>query len=137
MLSKKFNGLTLGLTITLASLSNSALADNFWEHNGSVMRLQAKGNQRVIRYEKPTARMRGAGARRGTILFDGVRQGNQYYGTARVFSKDCPTPLKYQVIGNVYNENTIVLTGSRMSISPGCQPNGRTRTDVLTFKLMR
>lgn len=71
----------------LLGLSLPALADTFWNHNGSVMRLQAHGNQRVFSYEVPTNRMAGAGVDSGTVLFDGVRQGNRYYGTARVFSK--------------------------------------------------
>lgn len=125
----------LGLVSMLGA--TRAMADSFWQHNGSLMRLQANGNQRVISYEQPSARMWGAGVRPGTVLFDGIRQGNQYYGQARVFSKDCPTALRYRVQGVVQQESTIVLTGNRLSFGAGCQPNGRVRTDTLVFTLLR
>lgn len=97
------------------------------------MRLQAYGNDRVFSYEVPTNRMVGAGAAPGTILFDGVRQGNKYYGTARVFSKYCAVPIEYSVIGTVVTERKVVLRGTRESYAAGCRPTGRYTTDVLEF----
>ena len=69
----------------LFCLPVAAMADSFWLHNGSIMRLHAEGNLRVISYETPSARMRGAGVERGTVLFEGERRGNRYIGQARVF----------------------------------------------------
>ncbi|WP_294033514.1 hypothetical protein [uncultured Moraxella sp.] len=117
----------------LMSASLPALADTFWNHNGSIMRLQAYGNNRVFSYEVPTNRMAGAGVDSGTVLFDGVRQGNKYYGTARVFSKYCAVPIEYRVTGTVVTERKVVLRGTRKSYAAGCRPTGRYTTDVLEF----
>lgn len=116
-----------------ALLPLSAVAGSYWNHNGSIMYLQAKGNQRVMIYDEPTARMQRAGVRSGTIYFNGIRRGNRYHGTARVFSKDCIYPLEYAVVGQVVTETRIVLKGTRPSYSSGCRPNGRTTMDTLVF----
>ncbi len=116
----------------LLSLSAAAMADSFWLHNGSTMRLHAEGNLRVISYEYPTARMQGAGVGRGTVLFEGERRGNRYIGQARVFSRRCGE-LVYNVSGNVVTEQRVVLTGTREQFSADCQPTGRFVTDRLVF----
>ncbi|WP_218916367.1 MULTISPECIES: hypothetical protein [Eikenella] len=108
------------------------MADSFWLHNGSVMRLQAEGNARVFSYENPTARMRGAGVKSGTVLFEGQRRGNRYTGQARVFSSNCGE-LVYNVSGNVVTERRVVLTGTREQYNASCQPTGRFVTDRLVF----
>lgn len=117
----------------LLGLSGTAFADSFWYHNGSVMRLTADDNGRTFYYEVPSAKMKKAGVTADTLLFDGHREGNFYYGTAYVFSKDCPEPLPYDVAGTVKDEATIVLTGSRESYAKGCHPTGKMTTDTLVF----
>lgn len=59
-----------------------SFADSFWNHNGSVMKLQAYGNERVMTYYLPSEKMLNAGANYGTVYFNGFRQGNKYHGTA-------------------------------------------------------
>lgn len=113
-----------------------SFADSFWNHNGSVMRLQAYGNERMMTYEVPSDRMQGAGVDYGTMYFNGFRQGNQYYGTARVFSKYCLYPIEYDVSGTVINERKIVLKGSRPTYGAGCRPTGGMSHDVLEFYYM-
>ena len=44
-------------------LPSAAEADSLWDHNGSVMRLIANGEQRQFRYEEPKEVLRGAGVR--------------------------------------------------------------------------
>ncbi len=84
------------------SYSTTASADSCWNHNGSVMRLVAQGNKRWFYYENPKQVLRRAGVRRGTLLFNGRKQGNFYSGTARRFSKYCPgEALEYNVEGPV------------------------------------
>ena len=112
----------------------SAMADSFWNHNGSLMRLHASGNERVFEYEVPSPKMRATGVQKGTILFYGVRQGNRYVGTARVFSRDCSVPLEYRVEGRVVTEKYVVLSGQREVYAPGCVPTGRMIEDMLEFR---
>ena len=104
----------------LFCLPAAAMADSFWLHNGSIMRLHAEGN------------MRGVGVERGTVLFEGERRGNRYIGQARVFSRGCGE-LVYDVSGNVVTEQRVVLTGRREQYTAGCQPSGRFVTDRLIF----
>ena len=51
-----FAGLSLGA-------SSEAKADSCWWHNGSLMRLKARGNDRWFYYERPRADWRSAKAR--------------------------------------------------------------------------
>jgi len=112
----------------------AAMADSIWEHNGSLMRLQASGNTREFVYEVPNPRIGATGVQRGTILFNGVRQGNRYFGTARVFSQYCNAPLEYSVEGNVVAEKLVILTGQREVYATGCVPTGRMTQDTLEFR---
>ncbi|MCP2040630.1 hypothetical protein L1281_001213 [Neisseria sp. HSC-16F19] len=115
------------------TVATAAWADSFWLHNGSLMRLQADGNYRVFSYEEPSARMRSAGVTPGTILFEGERRGNRYYGQARVFSRYCAGELVYDVQGTVVTEQKVVMTGTRPRYNTQtCRPNGRV-TDRLVF----
>ena len=71
-----------------------AHADSCWNHNGSLMRLKANGNARAFYYENPRSVLANAGVVRGTLLFDGAKNGNRYDGTARRFSTRCPSVAK-------------------------------------------
>ena len=122
--------LCLGLACAVA-LPAGALADSCWNHNGSIMRLKASGNQRWFYYEHPKA---GLAVQPGTLLFDGVKSGNWYSGTARVFSKYCPaTPLEYFVEGPVgANQTKVTMTGTR-EVYDHCVGTGKMTTDTLVF----
>ena len=110
---------------------SSALADSCWWHNGSLMRLVAQGNNRWFYYERPRA---GLAVRPGTLLFDGVKQGNWYSGTARVFSKYCPgNPMGYYVEGPVAPDQLRVVVRGNREIHRGCAPTGRWTSDTLVF----
>jgi S1-C subfamily serine protease len=137
--------MTVKLTITVAvstlllciAAGDSAFADSLWDHNGSVMRLVADGDQRQFLYERPRQILQGAGVGQGTILFDGYRVGNRYKGTAKRFSKNCPAPLPYEVSGTVVNETKVVLKGRREVYDDNCRPTGRFRTDTLVFSHLK
>ncbi|MFA7413733.1 MAG: hypothetical protein WC048_04545 [Rhizobium sp.] len=118
----------------LALMPVVALADSCWVHNGSLMRLKAAGNQRAFYYEYPKQTMRGAGVTHGTLLFNGSNVNGRYSGTARVFSRYCPsTPLEYYVEGPVdRNQTRVTLRGSR-ELMERCRPTGRRATDTLVF----
>ncbi|MCB8837825.1 hypothetical protein [Aurantimonas sp. VKM B-3413] len=116
----------------LAATTSGALADSCWNHNGSLMRLQASGNHREMTYERPKASLRRAGVMPGTLLFDGVKRGNSYDGTARVFSSGCD-PLEYHVSGPVSADQLrITVTGTR-DVYDNCRATGRRTTDRLVF----
>ena len=112
----------------------TAFADSCWNHNGSLMRLKAAGNERAFYYERPKQGLRDAGVARGTLLFNGTNNNGYYSGTTRVFSKYCPrTPLEYYVEGPVdLNQTRVTLRGTR-EVMERCQPTGRSTTDTLVF----
>lgn len=132
--------LVLILVLMTASTANvtGALAASCWDHNGSLMRLEAQGNRRWFYYEAPRPVLRKAGVRRGTLLFDGVKDGNWYSGTARVYSKFCPgAPLEYFVEGPVRRDPLSVTVRGTRQIYSQCQPTGRTKSDRLIFTYLR
>ncbi len=121
-----------GLSLAGAS---SAKADSCWWHNGSLMRLKARGNQRWFYYERPRA---GLSVGRGTLLFNGRKQGNWYTGTSRVFSRYCPgAPLAYHVEGPVARSQTKVTVYGTRQIHKRCRPTGRYVEDTLVFTYAR
>ena len=115
-------------------IAMQAYADSCWWHNGSLMRLESSGSKRWFTYERPKPELRRSGVQEGTLLFDGVRRGSRYIGTARVFSRYCLAhPLEYAVEGSVSrNDTRIVLRGTR-EVQERCAPTGRVRTDTLVF----
>lgn len=121
----------LGFGAASLATTTSVRADSCWWHNGSLMRLKARGNQRWFYYERPRS---GLAVGRGTLLFNGRKQGNWYVGTARVFSKYCPsTPLPYHVEGPVAASQTEVTVFGTREIHRRCQPTGRYKEDRLVF----
>jgi hypothetical protein len=120
--------------ICVSALATAASADTCWNHNGSIVRLIASGQQRTFVYEQPRDVLRIAGVSRGTILFNGARTGNRYSGTAYVFSRECPEmPLPYSVRGFVGpNDTQVTMTGSR-PVFVNCRATGRMTTDTLVF----
>ncbi len=127
---KNFALATLVLVISAAA----AMADSCWWHNGSLMRLQANGNERNMYYETPRQGLRNAGVRRGTLLFNGTKNGNWYSGLARVFSSTCVgNPLEYWVEGPVAgNQARITVRGTREK-SRNCVSTGVVVSDTLVF----
>ena len=123
----------MSATATLAT-TGAAQADSCWNHNGSLMRLVAQGNNRWFYYENPRRVLRNAGVRPGTLLFNGVKRGNSYSGTSRVFSKWCNAPLEYYVQGPVSSSQTrVTIRGTRDVYASGCRNTGRQKRDTLVF----
>lgn len=124
----------LVLLAATTALPGMAAADSCWMHNGSVMRLQASGARRWFSYENPRPQLRAAGVRPGTLLFEGVKRGNWYEGTARVFSRHCPgQPLVYNVAGPVRPDQLQVTVSGTRDVNSQCRPTGRMTTDTLVF----
>jgi hypothetical protein len=117
-----------------ALTATPASADSCWTHNGSLMRLKADGNRRWFLYEAPRPVLRNAGVVNGTLLFEGVKRGNWYQGTARVFSRHCPgQPQVYAVEGPVRADQLQVTLSGQRNVNRQCHPSDRVTTDTLVF----
>jgi len=113
-----------------SSMSGSSL----WEHNGSLVYLTADGDNRSFYYDAPREEMVARGVKRGTLLFEGRKDGEKYSGLVRFFSKDCGIGT-YPVSGPVNStsgEITITLSGKAPQLDKNCNQIG-VREDVLTF----
>lgn len=107
---------------------------SIWYHNGSTVKLTANGSQRQIAYERPRQGMRQRGARKGDVLFEGVRDGEIYSGTAYIFTKRCGK-VGYDVLGVVKkNDTEIVMRGNAPRMNSSCRKIG-SRPDKLVFSL--
>jgi len=132
--AQAFSFATLASAVFISIPLSDALADSCWIHNGSLMRLQAQGNERWLSYEAPRPKLRAAGVIQGTLLFNGTKSGNWYSGTARVFSKHCPgVPLEYHVSGPVRGDQLEVTVRGTRPVHRRCKPTGRVKTDTLVF----
>ncbi len=120
----------LGLVAATFGAASEARADSYWDHNGSLMRLVSDGQGRAFYYEDPRP---GLAVRRGTLLFNGRREGGRYVGTARVFSKYCSQPLEYRVEGYVARGGAAVILTGRRPVHRRCRPTGAYKTDRLVF----
>jgi len=126
--------LPVALALALPMAAAPARADSCWMHNGSLMRLIARGSGRVFAYESPRPELRQAGVSRGTVLFTGDNINNWYSGTARVFSSACPgNPLEYRVEGPVAPGQTRVTLRGTREVHANCRPTGRRVSDTLVF----
>lgn len=123
------------IALGAATLSaGAALADTLWRHNGSVVRLIARGNDRLFVYD---AAYGNKAARAGDLLFEGRRSGGNYSGFAYVFTRGCK-PLPYRVDGYVANGDTrVILIGARPQRDRSCRLTGQTSRDVLVFDYLR
>jgi hypothetical protein len=126
--------LSAALALPLLIAPQAARADSCWDHNGSLMRLQASGNDRWFSYDQPRQALWSSGVGQGTLLFNGQKTGDWYAGLARVFSSACPgQPLEYRVEGPVMqNPLRVVLRGTR-EVFANCLPTGRMTSDELIF----
>lgn len=110
------------------------MSRSLWQHNGSVVYLTADGASRRFYYDSPREGLDSVGVKRGTLLFEGQKNGDQYSGTAYFFSKICG-PGTYAVSGPVTsNESqiTITLSGKAPQLDANCKQIG-VRDDVLVF----
>lgn len=107
-----------------------------WNHNGSHMRLLADGATRRFAYERPRSGLEGAGVSRCDVVFEGEKQGNEYVGTAYVFSSDCG-PIGYPVSGPVSSGGSkVTLYGKAPRRRDDCSISGY-RNDKLVFTYVR
>ena len=115
--------------------SGTQARSSLWDHNGSIMRLVANGENRQFVYETPRQGMANEGVTSGTSLFEGVRNGDTYSGTAFVFRRQCgSTP--FEVSGTVAaDERTVTMTGDAPRVDGSCRVSGHV-SDTLVFRLV-
>lgn len=114
---------------------STAGGPTLWNHNGSLMRLEADGAIRRFVYDQPRPGMVRAGARPGDIVFEGQRNGATYVGTAYIFSKSCGR-VPYPVAGNVStDQRAVVVEGQAPRLGAGCNVKSY-RRDRLSFELI-
>jgi hypothetical protein len=115
---------------------NVPSAASLWDHNGSVVYLEASttNSSRKFHFHRPSQRMHAAGARHGKLLFEGNYTGKRYTGTAYVFSGTCGA-FPYNVSGPVLDGyRKVSLSGSAPVIDENCEISGQ-RDTVLEFTL--
>ena len=118
----------------------SSMADSFWSHNGSEMRMRVEGDKRIMVYEAPRQGMIQQGVKPGTVLFEITRKGRGVYpyaGSAYAFSARCGQ-RSFEVQGELRTDgNEIFLVGKVPTLGAGsCRPTGL-REEELLFKLVR
>jgi hypothetical protein len=108
---------------------------SLWDHNGSIMRLVANGDSRQFLYHAPRQGMINEGVTNGTLLFEGVRNGDTYFGTAFVFRRRCGS-FPFEVNGTVAaDERTVTMRGDAPRIDGNCNISGHV-SDTLVFRLV-
>lgn len=117
--------------IVLALGATAAQADSLWDHNGSVVSLEASGANRKFVYSVPRT---GLPVKAGTVLFTGRRIGDEYEGTAFRFSSSCPA-RSYPVRGPVSSDQKkITVSGQAPRMDDSCRIVGSFQ-DTLVFTL--
>jgi hypothetical protein len=111
---------------------------SIWDLEGSAVYLEGVPNSpaRKFYFCQPTAMARAAGARPGSLLFDGRRTGSSYSGTAYVSAGRCGQ-FSFNVTGQVTNgDRTVVITGRQPNVDEAtCQISGyRDRRLELTYQ---
>jgi hypothetical protein len=119
----------------ITSSLNALSISSFWKHNGSRMALVANGAQRNFFYVEPRTGLVDLGVRPGTLLFQGMRNGNGYTGTAVIFGANGCGAFPYAVSGTVgADQRSVTMWGRAPRISGDCSISGY-REDSLTFTL--
>lgn len=120
-------GITNDLPL-VAGINNS-----IWNHNGSKVRLESKGNIRRFYYVTPRVGLLQIGIKFGTLLFAGTRVGNRYEGTSYIFSPKCGA-REFSVSGIVeIGDLRVVMRGQSPVIDATCSPTGSYRREELVF----
>ena len=120
----------------LHSSSGLSQPSSIWTHNGSLMSLDLTGGQLQFVYVQPRPGMIDAGARSGSLLFDGRLQGAHIsQDSLSIFSWQCGQ-FPYQVEGEVSNDGThITLKGSKPRVERTTCSQKDSTPDVLNFDL--
>lgn len=106
--------------------------EDTWDHNGSMMRLDAQGTHRRFIYETPRPGLTDVGVGKGTVLFDGETNGRSYSGVAYLFNGRCGS-RQYLVSGPILDGGEkVVVRGRATRLNDNCRVAG-SYWDTLTF----
>lgn len=104
-----------------------AAGGGIWDHNGSKMELEEKGDKRKIVYKELREGLDKAGIRVGTVLFNGEKKPNgRLAGFAKIFKGTC-NAIDYFVEGTLdEGKGEIILQGQApvYTTGTGCEVNG-------------
>lgn len=101
-----------------------------WLHNGLPMRTATKGKRITIRYLTPQT---GAGSDAGSnrLLFDGIVEGNEITGNARIFQSGCQ-PAIFAATGALSDDKRrIALRGTAPRLSVDCSVLDRGHQELI------
>ena len=87
-----------------------------------------------ILYDKPRSGLSPLGIKSGTMLFNGIRNGDTVAGRATTFSRRCE-PKEFAVSGRVINETRVVLQGLKPTRNDDCDVVGSVE-ETLEFDLI-
>lgn len=119
--------------ISLLLTTAQTLAATLWDHEGSTVVLETTGSSRRFIFSVPRP---GVPVSRGSVLFEGTRQGDAYTGRAFVVSPGCGTQ-SYPVTGVVSSDQrTVTLSGRAPGLSASCEPT-EPRPVSLLFTYLR
>jgi hypothetical protein len=117
---------TVGMASTGNESTNAQISQNsppseapapsgsYWKQAESIMRLEARGADRKFFFYKPSDAQLKAGAKAGSLRFDGQISGNVYTGTAFSYSDKCGRS-SFTVSGEIENNNNVRVTLSGRS----------------------
>jgi hypothetical protein len=97
-----------------------------WLYEDSVVRLEKNGQKRRLVFVKPSSKMRRAGVKKGTVLFEGNAKANRRLaGYAKTFKAKCD-PLDYFVEGSIDSANGRMILQGQVPIfaRKGCSVRG-------------
>lgn len=108
--------LLVGLSVPGVFATNAQARDFLYDHNGSTMNVQVRGNEVRITYLEPRAGLRKNGVRKGTLLFNGSTSNNYLEGQSRIFSANCGE-VDYYVYGDFRAGRDFLLRGAAPVLS--------------------
>lgn len=107
----------------------------YWNHNGSKTKLVAEGSSRKFYYTDPRPEIVDAGAKSGSLLFEGKSINGQYIGRAYIFTRRCGKAA-YRVSGPILDDyRRVELQGQKPRVDNNCRVIG-TVPDLLIFQLV-
>jgi hypothetical protein len=108
---------------------------SYWKSANSIMQLEARGINRKFFFYKPSGAELKAGAKAGSLRFDGQISGKGYTGTAFLYSEKCGRSA-FQVSGEIENDDSrVILSGRAPHVDSNCRKIGRT-DQTLIFDFM-
>lgn len=114
----------------------SGTTASYWKNGASIVRLEAKGALRKFVFLKPSEEEAKAGAKAGSLRFDGKISRSSYAGTAFSYSKKCGRE-SFFVSGDVENKGSrVVLIGKAPRMNGDCRVIGKSE-QTLVFDFLQ